>query len=162
MKPMRILAAAWLLAACGAGFAAEDPAAPLVAAYLNAVQPGEQAQSYSELFPSVVRRVQRTYATDVDVPAFVAAALGAVQALGPGSGEPAAVFKSAINAALGTLDPHSRYLDAREQRDERDSSRGYGGLGMEVDMDGGLVRVVSPMDGMPAARAGLKSGDLIV
>src|SRR6185503_12073364 len=112
--------------------------------------------------PSVVRRVQRTYATDVDVPAFVAAALGAVQALGPGSGEPAAVFKSAINAALGTLDPHSRYLDAREQRDERDSSRGYGGLGMEVDMDGGLVRVVSPMDGMPAARAGLKSGDLIV
>ena len=164
----RLLAVAWLVAACGASFAAsptaaQDPITPLTAAYARAVKPGEQAELYRELFGTVLRRVQRAYPREVDVPSLVAAALKTIEPLRPESGEPAAVFKRAINAALASLDPHSAYLDAREQREQRSAMSGsFGGLGMEVDMAEGLVRVVAPIEDTPAARAGLRSGDLIV
>lgn len=161
-----VLLAAWLFAACGATLAAapaEDSLAPLTAAYVRAVKPGEQVENYRELFGAVLQRVQRGYAHDVDMPALVATAVKAIEPLKPESGEPAAVFKSAINAALASLDPHSAYLDAREQREQRSSIAGsFGGLGIEVDMVEGLVRVVTPMEDTPASRAGLKNGDLIV
>ncbi len=158
-------AAAWLMAACGAtlAVAAEDPLAPLTSAYVRAVKPGEQVETYRELFGTVMQRVQRGYAQEVELPPLIAAALKVIELLKPESGEPAAVFKSAINAALAALDPHSSYLDAREQREQRSSISGsFGGLGIEVDMTDGLVRVVAPIEDSPAARAGLKNGDLIV
>src|SRR5262249_17697603 len=81
----------------------------------------------------------------------------------PQSGEPAAVFKKSINAALGSLDPHSRYLDPEAQAEERSAITGsFGGLGLQVDMIDGLMRVVNPMPDTPAARAGLQTGDVIV
>ena len=160
------LAAAWLLAASGATLAAavpDDPLAPLTAAYVRAVKPGEQADAYRELFGTVLQRVQRNYAQEVELPPMIAAALKAIEPLKPGSGEPVAVFKTAINAALAALDPHSNYLDPREQLEQRSSlSGGFGGLGIEVEMVDGLVRVITSMDDTPAARAGLRSGDLIV
>ena len=62
-----------------------------------------------------------------------------------------------------TLDPHSNYLDPRGHSDQRNAlSGGFGGLGIEVELADGLVRVVTPMENSPAARAGLQSGDLIV
>jgi carboxyl-terminal processing protease len=111
----------------------------------------------------VLRRVERSFALEVDVRALIAAALKALEPLEPESGEPAAVFSEAVNAALATLDPHSRYLDSRAMSAQRSAMRGsFGGLGLQVEMIDGLVRVIAPIPGTPAARAGLQSGDLIV
>ena len=63
---------------------------------------------------------------------------------------------------LTSLDPHSNYLNAKNFTDMKVQTRGeFGGLGIEVSMENGLVKVVSPIDDTPAARAGLKPGDLI-
>ena len=69
----------------------------------------------------------------------------------------------AINGMLTSLDPHSAYLDAKALGDFQTTMRGeeFGGLGLEVMEEGGLVRVVSPIDDTPAARAGMLSGDII-
>ncbi|MGD0639760.1 MAG: S41 family peptidase [Roseiarcus sp.] len=69
----------------------------------------------------------------------------------------------AINGMLASLDPHSTYLDAKALGDFQTTMKGeeFGGLGLEVMQEGGLVRVVSPIDDTPAARAGMMSGDLI-
>jgi carboxyl-terminal processing protease len=69
----------------------------------------------------------------------------------------------AINGMLASLDPHSAYLDAKALGDFQTTMRGeeFGGLGLEVMQEGGLVRVVSPIDDTPAARAGMLSGDII-
>ena len=70
----------------------------------------------------------------------------------------------AINGMLASLDPHSNYLDAKALGDFQTTMRGeeFGGLGLEVMQEGGLVRVVSPIDDTPAARAGMLSGDVII
>ena len=74
----------------------------------------------------------------------------------------AELVESAINGMLMALDPHSSYLNPKNFSDMQVSTRGeYGGLGLEVTMDEGLVKVISPMDGTPAAKAGIKTGDLI-
>jgi carboxyl-terminal processing protease len=74
----------------------------------------------------------------------------------------AELVESAINGMLMALDPHSSYLNPKNFSDMQVSTRGeYGGLGLEVTMEDGLVKVISPMDGTPAARAGIKTGDLI-
>ena len=63
---------------------------------------------------------------------------------------------------MGSLDPHSRYMNERAWRDMQVTTRGeFGGLGLEVTMEDGLVKVVSAMDDTPAAKAGILSGDLI-
>jgi carboxyl-terminal processing protease len=152
-----------LLALAASAAVADDVLAPLSSAYSRAVKPGAQAELHRELFSAVLTRVQRSYAQEVDVTAFVATAVKAIEPLEPQSGEPADVFKKAINAALGSLDPHSRYLDVQAQNNQRSAITGsFGGLGLQVDMVDGLVHVVEPMPGTPAARAGLKAGDLIV
>ncbi|MFM9864199.1 MAG: S41 family peptidase [Micropepsaceae bacterium] len=72
------------------------------------------------------------------------------------------LVESAINGMLMGLDPHSSYLNPKNFSDMQVSTRGeYGGLGLEVTMEDGLVKVISPMDGTPAARAGIKTNDLI-
>jgi carboxyl-terminal processing protease len=72
------------------------------------------------------------------------------------------LIESAINGMLTSLDPHSAFLDAKNFRDMQTQTRGeFGGLGIEVTMENGVVKVVSPMDGTPAAKAGVQSGDLI-
>ncbi|MDI6746879.1 MAG: S41 family peptidase [Rhodocyclaceae bacterium] len=68
----------------------------------------------------------------------------------------------AISGMLSNLDPHSAYLDAEAFKDLQVSTQGeFGGLGIEVGMEDGLVKVVSPIEDTPAYRAGVKSGDLI-
>src|SRR6195952_638983 len=68
----------------------------------------------------------------------------------------------AINGMVTSLDPHSRYMNDKSWRDMQETTQGeFGGLGIEVTMEDGLVKVVSPMDGTPAARAGILSGDFI-
>jgi carboxyl-terminal processing protease len=72
------------------------------------------------------------------------------------------LIEGAINGMLTSLDPHSNYLNAKNFNDMKVQTRGeFGGLGIEVSMENGLVKVVSPIDDTPAAHAGLKPGDLI-
>lgn len=73
------------------------------------------------------------------------------------------LFENAIRGMLSGLDPHSSYLDESEFSDLRANTSGkFGGLGIEVTMEEGFVRVISPIDDTPASRAGIKSGDFIV
>ena len=73
------------------------------------------------------------------------------------------LITEAITGMLAGLDPHSAYLDQDAFREMQGGTQGeFGGLGIEVGMEDGFVKVVSPIDDSPAARAGVKSGDLIV
>ena len=93
------------------------------------------------LFGDVLNTVENQYVTEVDDTKLI---------------------QSAIDGMLTSLDPHSGYLDPEDFHDMRDQSRGeYGGLGLEVTSEDGVVKVISPMDGTPAARAGIKAGDYI-
>ncbi|MCG8542984.1 MAG: S41 family peptidase, partial [Alphaproteobacteria bacterium] len=72
------------------------------------------------------------------------------------------LIEAAIEGMLVHLDPHSAFLNKRKFRDMQVQTKGeFGGLGIEVTMEKGYVKVVSPIDDTPASRAGLKSGDLI-
>ena len=73
------------------------------------------------------------------------------------------LINEAINGMLSGLDPHSSYLDPEAFKELREGTQGeFGGLGIEIGMEDGFVKVISPIEDTPAARAGLKSGDLII
>ena len=94
-----------------------------------------------ELFADVLSRVEQDYVTPIDEKT---------------------AMEAAINGMLASLDPHSSYMNAEAYRDMQVQTRGeYGGLGIEVTADEGLVRVVSPIDDTPAARAGIEAGDYL-
>ncbi len=98
----------------------------------------EQAQ----LFAEVLERVKRDYVEPID---------------------DATLLESAIRGMVSDLDPHSEYLDASEYRDIRISTTGsYSGVGIEVAEIDDAIRVISPVAGSPAARAGIRSGDELV
>jgi carboxyl-terminal processing protease len=176
-RTFRAATAGWLLA-CGAAAFAQAPAAPappvassplddavasLQASYLQAVPAGEQADQYRDLVATVFRRLQRHYVNDLDLPALVAAATRQLEAVPPGAGQPGEVFQKAMNAALKSLDPYSRYLDPQGHENARSETNGsFGGLGLELELSEGAVRVVAPMPGSPAAKAGLRAGDFIL
>jgi carboxyl-terminal processing protease len=93
------------------------------------------------LFGDVLNTVENQYVTEVDDTKLI---------------------QSAIDGMLTSLDPHSGYLDPESFDDMRDQTRGeYGGLGIEVTSEDGVVKVISPMDGTPAFKAGIKAGDYI-
>src|SRR5437879_5455540 len=72
------------------------------------------------------------------------------------------LIDGAMNGSVTALDPHSRYMNQSAWRDMQDTTQGeFGGLGLEVTMEDGLVKVVAPIDDTPAAKAGIMSGDLI-
>lgn len=72
------------------------------------------------------------------------------------------LIEAAVNGMLTSLDPHSGYLNAKRYDEMKVQTQGaFGGLGIEVTMEGGLVKVVSPIDDTPAFRAGLEPGDLV-
>ena len=73
------------------------------------------------------------------------------------------LIESAISGMLQSLDPHSSYLSAESYKDMQVKTKGtFGGLGIEITMEDGVVKVVSPIDETPAALAGMQSGDLII
>ena len=72
------------------------------------------------------------------------------------------LIEAAINGMLSSLDPHSSYMDAKAYRDMQVQTNGeFGGLGIEVTQEDGLIKVVSPIDDTPASKAGIMSGDII-
>ena len=73
------------------------------------------------------------------------------------------LISEAINGMLSGLDPHSAYLDAEAFKELQVGTKGeFGGLGIEVSMEDGFVKVVAPIEDTPAWKAGVKSGDLII
>ncbi|OGI46210.1 MAG: peptidase S41 [Candidatus Muproteobacteria bacterium RIFCSPHIGHO2_01_FULL_65_16] len=73
------------------------------------------------------------------------------------------LLEDSIQGMLAGLDPHSAYLDAESYKEMRAETEGqFGGLGIEVNMENGLVKVITPIEDTPAARAGVKSGDIII
>jgi carboxyl-terminal processing protease len=72
------------------------------------------------------------------------------------------LIEGAVSGMITSLDPHSRYMNDGAWREMREITQGeFGGLGIEVTMEDGLIKVVAPMDGTPAAKAGIMSGDLV-
>jgi len=77
--------------------------------------------------------------------------------------DPKKLVTEAIRGMVASLDPHSAFLDAEEYRELQVGTQGeFGGIGIEVTMEDGFVKVVSPIEETPAARAGLQAGDLII
>ena len=153
-------------AALAASPSAGDDAAlaALQSAYERSVPPGEDAARYRDLFPSVLQRVRRSSVVpEIDLAALAAEATKAIETTPAGSGEPAAVFRKAVHAALQPIDPYFRYFDPRSVGAVRGEATGsFGGLGIELEASGSALRVVAPIPGGPAERAGVVSGDLIV
>ena len=94
------------------------------------------------------------------------AAIGSLRAAPPIFGghkaEAVRLIEAAINGMLTSLDPHSGFVAATDYEDLQTQTRGtFGGLGIEVGQEDGLVKVISPMDDTPAAKAGIKPGDFI-
>ncbi len=72
------------------------------------------------------------------------------------------IVESAINGILSSLDPHSSFLNAKNLEDMKVQTKGeFGGLGIEVTLENGFVKVISPIDNTPAYKAGIKAGDYI-
>lgn len=73
------------------------------------------------------------------------------------------LFENAVRGMLSELDPHSAYLDARALTELQDATSGeFGGLGIEVALDGDAIKIVTPLDDTPASRAGIRPGDIIL
>jgi len=123
-------------------------AAAIVATGLLSWSTGAPAQEASsdtlrqlELFGDVFDRVREEYVEEVSDEQLI---------------------EAAIQGMLTSLDPHSTYMNPKAYADMRTSTRGkFGGLGIEVTMESGYVKVVSPIDDTPAFRAGIQAGDLI-
>lgn len=110
---------------------------------LVAQETGKNASVYEQLdlFGNVFERVRADYVEQVDDKKLI---------------------EAAINGMLTSLDPHSSFLSAKDYEDMQTQTRGsFGGLGIEVGQEDGLVKVISPIDDTPAAEAGVKAGDYI-
>ena len=128
------------VAAVTAAFAAGVSIGPVVGAL---AQDSGRAETYRllDLFGNVFERVRAEYVEPINDRDAV---------------------ENAINGMLTGLDPHSSYLNQRNYRDMQVQTRGeFGGLGIEVTQENGFIKVISPIDETPAARAGVKPGDLI-
>jgi len=136
----------------GAAFAAGIVAGPVTGllgqgvgwpAAIAAGQDGNRAETYRllTLFGDVFERVRAEYVEPTNDRELI---------------------ENAINGMLTGLDPHSSYMNAKSFKDMQVQTRGkFGGLGLEVSSENGLIKVISPIDDTPASRAGMKAGDLI-
>jgi len=125
--------------ACLAVLVMGPQGAHLVAAAKAAARPDSYAQL--NLFGNVFERIKTSYVERPD---------------------DNKLMEGAINGMISSLDPHSRYMNEKGWSDMQETTHGeFGGLGIEVTMEDGLVKVVTPIDDTPAAKAGVQSGDVI-
>ena len=117
-----------------------------------------------QLFAKVFDQVRTLYVEEVDDAKLLTAAADGMRKAFP---EPASAAEdklvgAAIEGMLAALDPYSAYLNNRSYSAVRDQTRGeFGGIGLQVTKEGDFIKVISPIDGTPAAQAGVKAGDLI-
>ncbi len=118
--------------ATDAGIAEEDAAAP------DAILPLDDLRTFVEVFD----RIRSAYVEEID---------------------DRTLLENAIRGMLESLDPHSAYLTRQDFADLQEATSGaFGGVGIEVGFDDGLVKVIAPIDGTPAQRAGIRAGDVII
>jgi carboxyl-terminal processing protease len=123
------------------GLAATTTVMNVTRTYSATPSPNSELYRQLDLFGDVLERVRSDYVEKPDDTALI---------------------ESAINGMLASLDPHSAYLSPKHFRDMQVQTRGeFGGLGIEVTMENGVVKVVSPIDDTPASKAGLQANDLI-
>jgi carboxyl-terminal processing protease len=141
MTRLRIASAAAILAFLAVPIAlpawSQDKAAPAKPAA------GDKSELYQQLnlFGDVLERVRRDYVEPADEKTLI---------------------ENAINGMLTALDPHSSYMNPKTYKDMQVQTKGeFGGLGIEVTMENGVIKVVSPIDDTPASKAGIMPGDLI-
>ena len=126
--------------ACLTALVAGPQGAHLVAAAKAAARP-DSTYAQLNLFGDVFERIRASYVEK------------------PDDGK---LMEGAINGMISSLDPHSRYMNEKGWSDMQETTHGeFGGLGLEVTMEDGLIKVVAPIDDTPAAKAGIQSGDLI-
>ena len=95
-----------------------------------------------DLFGEVLEKIKKDYVDEVDE---------------------SDMMDSAINGVLQSLDPYSAYMSPETFKDMQTDTKGeFGGLGIEIGMEAGVVKVISPIDDTPAAKAGIKAGDYII
>jgi len=148
-KPvLAILAASWLCASLPATSLAQADEEPLLPADAPSTTPVNQANSGKlalkelQAFVNAFSQIRKTYVEEVD---------------------DRTLLENAIQGMLSGLDPHSNFLPPQNFDDLQVNATGeFGGLGIEVGMENGFVKVISPIDDTPASRAGIESGDLIV
>jgi carboxyl-terminal processing protease len=126
---------------CGSVFAEKEdelPAAVSAPAATTEAIPYEDLRTFTEIFG----RIKKDYVEPVS---------------------DKKLLEDAVKGMLTGLDPHSAYLDAEEYQELKEGTSGqFGGLGIEVTMENGFIKVVSPIDDTPAQKAGIKAGDLII
>jgi len=131
----------WLAPVIGAGLVAATVGVSAFAVTTNQSAKKAEVFQHLDLFADILAKAQANYVTEF---------------------ESSEAIEAAINGMLASLDPHSSYLDPDDFKDMQTQTSGeYGGLGIEVTAQDGFVKVVSPMDGTPASRAGIKSGDFL-
>ncbi|MEL6773949.1 MAG: S41 family peptidase [Pseudomonadota bacterium] len=114
---------------------------PQIATVTHAQDSARSTYENLDLFGDIFERVRSAYVEDVDEQELI---------------------EAAINGMLASLDPHSSYLPPQNFADIREQTQGkFGGLGIEVTMENGFVKVVAPIDDTPAAEAGVEAGDFI-
>lgn len=135
---MRKLVIAALGGTLAGALVASQMAGPLMA---QEAAPESNLFEQLDLFGDIFERIRGQYVEEVDSKKLI---------------------EAAINGMLTSLDPHSSYLNAEDAADMNTQTRGeFGGLGIEVTQEEGFVKVISPMDGTPAAKAGILAGDFI-
>src|ERR1700723_365769 len=133
-KSLLIAASAFVLGAGTMAYIGQTARAP--------ADPRAENYHMLEVFGDVLTEVNRKYVTPVDDKKLI---------------------QSAMEGMLTSLDPHSDYLPPDSYSDLQDQTKGeYGGLGLEIQSDDGACKVISPIDGTPASRAGIKPGDFII
>ena len=109
--------------------------------FLSSAEEDRDVYKYLNLFGEAFEKIKNNYVEDVTSKELI---------------------ESAIEGMLSSLDPHSTYLNYDELNELKVQTKGeFGGLGIEVTLENGFVKVISPIDDTPAAKAGIKSGDLI-
>jgi len=107
-----------------------------------AAQSGDKLYKKIDLFSEVLEKIEKEYVEEIDQ---------------------SEVMDSAINGVLQSLDPYSSYMSPEIFEESNTETSGkFGGLGIEVSMESGVVKVISPIDDTPASKAGIKAGDYIV
>ncbi|MFQ5766214.1 MAG: S41 family peptidase, partial [Rhodospirillales bacterium] len=117
-----------------------------------------------DYFHFAFKRVRANYVSEISDANLIDAAIKGVRETKakPGSLAPKKLVEAALDSMVASLDPHSAYLNADEFRESFVQTRGeFGGLGIEITMEDGLVKVIAPIEGTPAEHAGMKAGDLI-
>src|SRR6266511_1230242 len=115
-------------------------------------------------FRDAYKRIRSAYVEEIPEAKLIDAAVEGVRAkdAAPGSMPASLVVEAALDSMAAILDPHSAYLNPEELREsEMVTSGEFGGLGIQVTQEEGRIKVISPIEGTPADRAGIKPGDII-